>query len=230
MTATTAVPRAELQDPRAQADAEMPDACKLLADQRRRSATTVRRSGCGSGIVLLAISRACPGRWRDPADRFRPCRSPSGNRSMASFLRLSEAEWQEELERYRQIPEYQLINKGMSLDEFKVIYWWEWAHRLSGARRWRVCLPFRCIFFPGDRPSREGTATLAACLAFWCWVGFRVRSAGGWSPPDWLSASTSANTGWPPTSRSPALIFAAIVWVMRGLAPHSSDPVSRAPD
>ncbi|WP_299814803.1 COX15/CtaA family protein [uncultured Roseibium sp.] len=45
---------------------------------------------------------------------------------------LSEAEWEDELEKYRQIPEYQLINKGMSLEEFKFIFWWEWAHRLLG--------------------------------------------------------------------------------------------------
>ena len=45
---------------------------------------------------------------------------------------LSETEWEEELEKYRQIPEYQLINKGMSLEEFKFIFWWEWAHRLLG--------------------------------------------------------------------------------------------------
>lgn len=45
---------------------------------------------------------------------------------------LSEMEWEEELEKYRQIPEYQLINKGMSLEEFKVIFWWEWGHRLLG--------------------------------------------------------------------------------------------------
>lgn len=45
---------------------------------------------------------------------------------------LSVAEWEEELEKYRQIPEYQLINKGMSLEEFKFIYWWEWGHRMLG--------------------------------------------------------------------------------------------------
>ncbi len=45
---------------------------------------------------------------------------------------LSEAEWQEEFEKYQQIPEYQYVNKGMSLDAFKAIYWWEWAHRLLG--------------------------------------------------------------------------------------------------
>jgi cytochrome c oxidase assembly protein subunit 15 len=43
---------------------------------------------------------------------------------------LSEAEWQSEFERYRQIPEYQEINPGMTLSEFKGIYWWEYVHRL----------------------------------------------------------------------------------------------------
>jgi cytochrome c oxidase assembly protein subunit 15 len=45
---------------------------------------------------------------------------------------LSEAEWQAEFEKYRQIPQYQLVNRGMSLSEFKVIYWWEWGHRQLG--------------------------------------------------------------------------------------------------
>ncbi len=45
---------------------------------------------------------------------------------------LSEADWQAEFDAYRQIPEYQLQNRGMSLAEFKVIYWWEWGHRQLG--------------------------------------------------------------------------------------------------
>jgi cytochrome c oxidase assembly protein subunit 15 len=45
---------------------------------------------------------------------------------------LSEADWLSELEKYRQIPEYQQINKGMSLQEFQFIYWWEWGHRFLG--------------------------------------------------------------------------------------------------
>jgi len=40
--------------------------------------------------------------------------------------------WQAEFDKYKQIPEYQLINSGMSLAEFKTIYWWEWGHRLLG--------------------------------------------------------------------------------------------------
>lgn len=45
---------------------------------------------------------------------------------------LSEAAWQAEFDKYRKIPEYQLINKGMSLEDFKFIYFWEWFHRLLG--------------------------------------------------------------------------------------------------
>ena len=45
---------------------------------------------------------------------------------------MDEATWASEFEKYRAIPEYQLQNKGMSLEEFKVIYWWEWGHRQLG--------------------------------------------------------------------------------------------------
>jgi cytochrome c oxidase assembly protein subunit 15 len=45
---------------------------------------------------------------------------------------MGEERWQSEFAKYRQIPQYQQINKGMSLERFKTIYWWEWAHRLLG--------------------------------------------------------------------------------------------------
>lgn len=45
---------------------------------------------------------------------------------------LNETEWTEEFDKYRQIPQYQLINKGMSLDEFKAIFWPEFWHRILG--------------------------------------------------------------------------------------------------
>jgi cytochrome c oxidase assembly protein subunit 15 len=45
---------------------------------------------------------------------------------------LNAQQWAQEFELYRQIPEYQLQNKGMSLAEFQFIFWWEWAHRLLG--------------------------------------------------------------------------------------------------
>ena len=42
---------------------------------------------------------------------------------------LDTSEWQAEFERYKAIPQYREHNAGMSLDEFKTIYWWEWTHR-----------------------------------------------------------------------------------------------------
>jgi cytochrome c oxidase assembly protein subunit 15 len=45
---------------------------------------------------------------------------------------LSETEWQTEFEKYKTIPQYEQMNRGMTLAEFKAIYWWEWTHRLLG--------------------------------------------------------------------------------------------------
>jgi cytochrome c oxidase assembly protein subunit 15 len=59
---------------------------------------------------------------------------------------LSAADWQAAFQKYRQIPEYQRVNKGMSLAAFKRIYWWEWAHRFLGRFiGFAVALPF--VFF-----------------------------------------------------------------------------------
>ena len=45
---------------------------------------------------------------------------------------LTHADWLSEFEKYKQIPEYQLVNAGMSMAEFQFIYWWEWGHRFLG--------------------------------------------------------------------------------------------------
>ncbi|MEE8247959.1 MAG: COX15/CtaA family protein [Alphaproteobacteria bacterium] len=45
---------------------------------------------------------------------------------------FGEAAWQAEFEHYKQYPEYQKINLGMSIAEFKGIFWFEYAHRVLG--------------------------------------------------------------------------------------------------
>ncbi len=45
---------------------------------------------------------------------------------------LSAADWQAEFALYKQIPQYSQLNAGMSLGDFKAIYWWEWSHRALG--------------------------------------------------------------------------------------------------
>jgi cytochrome c oxidase assembly protein subunit 15 len=45
---------------------------------------------------------------------------------------LSDAAWQAEFDRYRASPQYEIMNRGMGLQAFKTIYWWEWGHRQLG--------------------------------------------------------------------------------------------------
>ena len=43
---------------------------------------------------------------------------------------LGLADWQAEFARYRAVPQFRFVNPGMTLEQFRVIYWWEWSHRL----------------------------------------------------------------------------------------------------
>ncbi len=45
---------------------------------------------------------------------------------------LSDGEWAKEFSAYQLYPEYQKVNHGMSLEEFKSIFFWEYSHRLLG--------------------------------------------------------------------------------------------------
>jgi len=93
---------------------------------------------------------------------------------------LSEQAWQAAFEKYQAIPQYREINSGMSLEAFKAIYWWEWAHRLLG----RVIgvaflLPFLFFLWRG---------WIAPSLRPWLWFIFglgALQGAVGW----WMVAS-----------------------------------------
>ena len=83
---------------------------------------------------------------------------------------MTAEEWNEEFLKYQQIPEYERVNKGMTLGEFKDIFWWEWGHRQLG-RFIGVAFFVPCSFsgcLDGDRI----TQTAAACFA---WAGRFAR-------------------------------------------------------
>ena len=48
------------------------------------------------------------------------------------FPPISPNDWEKSFSLYKKIPEYKLLNSSMSLDQFKIIYWWEYVHRLLG--------------------------------------------------------------------------------------------------
>ena len=45
---------------------------------------------------------------------------------------LTSESWNNYFNLYKKIPEYKLQNYSMTLDEFKIIFWWEWFHRFLG--------------------------------------------------------------------------------------------------
>ena len=63
---------------------------------------------------------------------------------------MTELEWQAEFDTYKAFPQYQKVNTGMSLDEFKNIFYWEYGHRVLGRLVGVVFLvPFIVLFITG---------------------------------------------------------------------------------
>ncbi|HBQ59055.1 MAG TPA: heme A synthase, partial [Balneolaceae bacterium] len=54
------------------------------------------------------------------------------NLIMGSIPPMNETDWQQTFERYKKFPQYQQLNAGMELEEFKTIFFWEYLHRLLG--------------------------------------------------------------------------------------------------
>ena len=68
---------------------------------------------------------------------------------------FSEQAWMQEFDAYRASPEYQKVNRGMSLDDFKVIYGYEYAHRLLARLLGLVfALPLAWFWMRGKIPPR----------------------------------------------------------------------------
>jgi heme a synthase len=68
---------------------------------------------------------------------------------------MSAKDWGGEFTRYQQIPQYVQLNKGMTLEAFKAIYWWEWTHRLLGRLVGAVfALPVVYFLVRGQLPRR----------------------------------------------------------------------------
>jgi cytochrome c oxidase assembly protein subunit 15 len=78
---------------------------------------------------------------------------------------LTHREWLGAFARYREIPEYRLIHRGMGLEAFKVIYLWEYGHRLLGRLiGLAFAAPLAVFWLRGRLPRRLGPG-LAGVLA-----------------------------------------------------------------
>ena len=78
---------------------------------------------------------------------------------------MSKSAWQAEFNKYKQYPEYQKLNRGMSLPEFKKIFYWEYGHRVLGRLIGLVyALPLFVFWAMGHIPSEFRARFLVALL------------------------------------------------------------------
>jgi heme a synthase len=129
---------------------------------------------------------------------------------------LTVAEWQDEFAKYQQIPEYQQLNKGMTLAEFKGIFWWEWSHRLLGRLIGAVVLLPLIFFWVTGRIEARLKPRLVALFL----LGGLQGAIGWWMVASGLSVRTDVSQYRLATHLTfAALILAYTVWLARGLAP-----------
>ena len=135
------------------------------------------------------------------------------------LLPFSQAEWQAEFEKYQAIPQYKELNRGMSLEAFKVIYAWEWTHRLLARVTGMVfLLPF--LFF-----LARGTVPRGLRLRLWAiFGGGAALGAVGW----WMVASGLTGNLTSVSQYRLAFhltlacaIYAAVLWTAQGLIAHT---------
>jgi heme a synthase len=137
---------------------------------------------------------------------------------------LSELEWHSEFLKYQLIPQYRELNAGMTLAQFKTIYWWEWTHRLLGrAIGVAFLLPLLWFLWRGAiGPGLRGRLWLIFGLG-------ALQGAVGW----WMVASGLAERVEVSQYRLAThlllacLIYVAILWTALRLAPRADAPPLR---
>ena len=134
---------------------------------------------------------------------------------------MSEAAWTAAFDKYKAIPQYQQVNRGMSLAEFKTIFWWEWAHRLLGRLIGAAfLLPFLWFLWRGwVEPGLRGRLWLIFGLG-------ALQGAVGW----WMVASGLTERVEVSQYRLAfhlglaCLIYAAVLWTAERL--DGGEPVA----
>jgi len=130
---------------------------------------------------------------------------------------LSEKDWSAEFERYKQIPQFQQLFPTMEIARFKVIYAWEWAHRLLGRLVGLVYVAGLVWLSIRKRIPKGYTPKLLGILALGA-----LQGAVGW----WMVASGLAQRVEVAQERLAShlllagVIITACVWVAAGLGPQ----------
>lgn len=135
---------------------------------------------------------------------------------------LDAADWVVEFDKYRDTPQYRILNQGIGLDGFKTLYWWEWGHRLLGRIVGLVFfLPFAWFWARGMLGRRLLTGLLGLGL-----LGGLQGAIG------WIMVASGLQPGM--TAVAPlklalhlttaSLILAGLVWLAAGTRPRALAP------
>ncbi|HUE76616.1 MAG TPA: COX15/CtaA family protein, partial [Longimicrobiales bacterium] len=152
------------------------------------------------GITRLTLSGLSIVRW-DPV--------------MGVIPPLSDADWERAFDQYRQFPEYQTWRRGMSLAEFKFIFFWEYLHRLLARAIGLVFLvPFVVFWVRGyfDRPLIRRALVLFGLGAMQGVMGWLMVASGLVDRPSVSHFRLAAHLSLA------FMIFGWAVWLARDLA------------
>ncbi|ACL60691.1 COX15/CtaA family protein [Methylobacterium nodulans] len=138
---------------------------------------------------------------------------------------LSAEAWTEEFAKYRATPQYDILNRGMSLAEFQVIYAWEWGHRFLGRLiGFAFFLPLGWFWWTGRLDRRLGLGLLGLGV-----LGGLQGAVG------WIMVASGLQPGM--TAVAPiklaahltlaSAIFAGLVWLAAGLDRAPDEPLPR---
>jgi cytochrome c oxidase assembly protein subunit 15 len=137
---------------------------------------------------------------------------------------LSAADWATEFAKYKAIPEYRAVHSGMTLDEFKSIYWWEYAHRLLGRLIGvAFAIPLAWFLVRGKLPRRAIPALCGVLL-----LGFAQGGLGWYMVESGLADRVEVSQYRLVAHLALALaIYSAILWVALGIV---RGPAREAPE
>lgn len=127
---------------------------------------------------------------------------------------LNEQDWQQTFDKYKQFPEYQKVNRGMSLPEFKRIFLYEYAHRILGRLIGIIFLvPFLVFYFsgrikPGLTPKLVVMFVLGGLQGL---LGWYMVKSGLIDKPSVSQYRLTAHLG------NAVIIYGYIIWVAFGL-------------
>jgi heme a synthase len=133
---------------------------------------------------------------------------------------MSEKAWQADFDAYKAIPQYRELNRGMSLDQYKIIYWWEWTHRLLARLTGAVfLLPFLYFLWRGAIPP-----PLRNRLWIIFGAGALLGAVGWWMVSSGLSGARTSVSQYRLAFHLTlaCAIYVSVLWTAQQMLPRSA--------